>query len=77
MGPVYAGLQKQLQANLKEVSALIRSEPAPLAVGVTQLRGIDFQKFASTGPFIDLVQQQKEKEQEGTQAIEDCQQLHC
>ena len=70
MSPVYAGLQRELAKsisdNLDKVPTLTRSMDAPLAVGITEIKGIDFQKFATPGPFVDLVQLQEQKEQTKT-----------
>ena len=70
MSPVYSDLHSNLtqsiQDNLDKVPTLTRAIEAPLAVDVSQTTGLNFKKFASNGPFIELIQQQKEKEQDGS-----------
>ena len=64
MHPIYDTLQvdltNRIHDNLANVKALTRSMAAPLAVGVTQLKGIDFRKFATLGPLLELVEKQKD-----------------
>ena len=77
MSPVYDVLQNHLTAwivdNLWEVPALTRAEAAPLAVGIPELTGIDFKKFATTGPFINLVQEQKDNgREESLRIVNNC-----
>ena len=59
--PVYRALQNAVQKRLKEgleegglsASGIYRSEPAPLASRSDT--GIDYQKFSTTGPLLDLL----------------------
>ena len=70
MRPLYDTLQcnlaKRIRENLIKVDCLTRSMAAPLAVGDTQLAGIDFKKFATPGPLLELRNKQIELEKKGT-----------
>lgn len=60
--PIYGVMQKQLTKMLQEeqgrVPSLTRVIPAPLAVGAPFLHDVDFQKFATPGPLLQLVDRQ-------------------
>ena len=64
--PIYESLHCDLchtiNQNLCKVQSLTRSMAAPLAIGITQLAGIDFRKFATAGPLLQLKKQQSEAE---------------
>lgn len=61
--PIFGTLQRQLtkavQSQLGEVPALTRAIPAPLAVGVPFLTGVDFEKYSTPGPLLMLLDQQR------------------
>jgi len=69
MRPVFKLLQRKLtntiKTNLNKVPTLERSIAAPLAVGETQIRGINFRKYATPGPILELRNQQEDLEKEG------------
>lgn len=73
MSPVYDTLQRYLTClinnNLSKVKPLTRSMAAPLAVGVDQLKGIDFKKFSTPVPLLNIINKQvdAEKESKGKQ----------
>ncbi|MHA7629798.1 GMC family oxidoreductase [Corallococcus sp. M7] len=62
--PVYGALQLTVQRLLEQgrgqVPSIYRSEPAPLASGDPDTNGIDFQKYAATGPLLELVMKQRQ-----------------
>jgi choline dehydrogenase-like flavoprotein len=60
--PVFGVLQQKLttriEKHLKKIDSAKRAFPAPLAVGVSQLLGIDFDKFSTPSPLLELVDKQ-------------------
>ena len=60
--PIYGVMQRQLTKLLQDqqgrVPTLTRVIPAPLAVGAPFLHDVDFQKFATPGPLLQLVDRQ-------------------
>ncbi|MDI1430726.1 GMC oxidoreductase [Polyangium sorediatum] len=60
--PVYSKLQQELQKMLKEnrrkVSSLTRFMAAPLAVGAGVQEGLDFAKFSTPAPLLNLIDRQ-------------------
>ena len=63
---LHCDLYHTINQNLSKVPFLTRSMAAPLAVGITQLAGINFQKFATAGPLLELKKKQTEAEKEST-----------
>lgn len=67
--PVFGVLQhrltERLGAQLHRIPAATRVMAAPLAVGAPQLHGVDFDKFATPGPLLSLVDRQRRLAVEG------------
>jgi hypothetical protein len=60
--PIYGLMQRKLQAmlkaNLGRVASATRVMPAPIAVGAGVQEGLDFAKFSTPGPLLDLADRQ-------------------
>lgn len=67
--PIYGVLQNELlqmlEKNLSKIDSATRVIAAPLAAKVPDLHRIDFQKFATPGPLLELVERQKVLATEG------------
>lgn len=61
--PIYGALQRRVQTLLGrgsgDISAVYRTEPAPLASGSAREDGIDFQKYSTPGDLLALVLRQR------------------
>lgn len=60
--PVYAGMQKGLQAMLNakigQIDSATRWMPAPLAAAANRVGGVDFAKFSTPSPIMELITRQ-------------------
>ena len=82
--PVYGALQRRIQnllennenKNLLKNIGIYRTEAAPLASAAEKIDGIDFQKFATPGEILEIVNQsnaQKQNEEEANiKIVSDC-----
>jgi len=78
--PVYGLLQKRVQDLLEEhatsIPGIYRTEAAPIASAAENVDGIDFQKFATPGPILEIEKKQAEREKKKTGAalgiVSDC-----
>ncbi|MBL8501397.1 MAG: GMC oxidoreductase [Nitrosomonas sp.] len=63
--PIYGEMQKILTKKIQDeqtkVESLTRVIPAPLAVNDPNVPGIDFNKFATPGPLLEIAEIQKER----------------
>ena len=80
--PVYGPLQAQVQDLLTDKKTYLqeigiyRTEAAPIASAAENVDGIDFQKFATPGPILEIEKRQAEREKKKTGAalgiVSDC-----